>query len=134
MKRFITAKLAAIAILAGIAVGTSQQAAAQGIQRFQPSRPSVSPYLNLLRFNPGPLPNYQALVRPALQQRTLNQQQRSFNQRQQTTFIQQNAVIQRLQTDFVRTQQGPATGSSSGFQTQGSRSTFQNSSAYFRTR
>lgn len=124
--------LIALAVFfAGTAV---EPASAQRPTRFQSNRPTVSPYLNLLRFNPSPLPNYQALVRPALQQGVLNRQQQAFSQQQQTTLIQQNAVIQRLQSDLVQAQQGPATGSSSGFQAPGSRATFQNSSRYFRTR
>lgn len=44
--------------------------------RYTLSRPTVSPYLNLLRRNSefNPLPNYQTLVRPQLEQRQQSQQ------------------------------------------------------------
>jgi hypothetical protein len=51
--------------------------------RYQPSRPTVSPYLNLLRRNTGPLPNYYSLVRPQLQQLETNQRQQVLNTQQQ---------------------------------------------------
>ncbi len=35
-------------------------------------RPTVSPYLNLFRGNSGPVPNYQTLVRPQLNQLETN--------------------------------------------------------------
>jgi hypothetical protein len=44
-------------------------------QRYSPSRPTVSPYLNLLRRDNGPVPNYHTLVRPEFQQLANNQQQ-----------------------------------------------------------
>ena len=53
-------------------------------QSYSPHTPTTSPYLNLLRFNSGPLPNYQSLVRPQLYQRQFNQNM----QRQ----VRQNAI------------------------------------------
>ena len=57
--------------------------------RYQPSRPTVSPYLNLLRRDVGPIPNYYSLVRPQLNQIDLNQRQQVVNQQQ--AQIQTNA-------------------------------------------
>jgi hypothetical protein len=71
-------------LLLMLAVGFSltlpDWAQAQGIrssrgQRYAPSRPTVSPYLNLLRRDNGPVPNYHTLVRPQFQQLANNQQQ-----------------------------------------------------------
>jgi hypothetical protein len=78
-------------------------------QRYQPSRPTVSPYLNLFRNNSGPLPNYYSLVRPQLYQQSYNEQQ----QYQQT---QQAAALNALQTQ-VQQQQAPVTqtGKASGY-------------------
>lgn len=45
----------------------------QGFRTYEPTKPTVSPYLNLLRTNFGPLPNYQSLVRPQLRQQSFNQ-------------------------------------------------------------
>jgi hypothetical protein len=47
---------------------------AQVARRYQPSRPTVSPYLNLFRNNVGPLPNYYSLVRPQINQLAVNNQ------------------------------------------------------------
>jgi hypothetical protein len=58
--------------------------------RFQPSRPTISPYLNLLRRDVGPLPNYYSLVRPQLNQIEFDQRQRVINAQQQGQ-IQQNS-------------------------------------------
>ena len=51
------------------------EVSAQEPPRYSPSRATVSPYLNLLRNNTGPLPAYHGLVRPALNQQAYNQQQ-----------------------------------------------------------
>jgi hypothetical protein len=73
-----------------IAVMASQQALAQVPPiRYQPSRPTISPYLNLLRQYTGPLPNYHSLVRPQIQQLNNNQQQQ-YQLQQQRTAIQTN--------------------------------------------
>ena len=94
-------------------------------QRFQPATPTVSPYLNLLRQNNSPIPNYYSLVRPALQQQQINLQQ-------QTILRQQNAEIRQLQTNLLKTQtEGPVSGSPSWFQTPGTRSTFLNTSQFY---
>jgi hypothetical protein len=76
--------------------------------RYQPSRPTVSPYLNLFRNNTGPLPNYYSLVRPQLNQL-------DFNQRQMTAQQQQNAAIGALQAETRQLGTTTQTGKSSGF-------------------
>ena len=59
-----------VGTLAGIGslVGATASEA-QYQRRFEPSRPTISPYLNLFRFNDSNVPNYQSLVRPLQQQR-----------------------------------------------------------------
>lgn len=103
-------------------------AAAQRLQRpqrYEPARPTISPYLNLLRENVSPIPNYYSLVRPQLQQQRINQQQQSL-------LIRQNSEIRQLQTNLLRTQaEGPVSGTPSWFQNPGSRSTFLNTSQYY---
>ena len=81
----------------------------QQARRYQPSRPTVSPYLNLFRSNTGPLPNYYSLVRPQLNQQTFNQQQMI----QQT---QQNAALGLLQNQVRQSTISP-TGKQSGYMT-----------------
>ncbi len=94
-------------------------------QRFQPSRPTVSPYLNLFRNNNSPVPNYYTFVRPELNQMQVNQQQ-------QQLLLRQSAEIQGLQQNLLQAQTaGPVSGTSSWFQTPGSRSTFMNTGGYF---
>ncbi len=59
----------------------------QAQRRYQPNSPTVSPYLNLLRTNLGPLPNYHSLVRPQLNQQNFNRgasQVMDYNLRQMT--------------------------------------------------
>ncbi|MEM9366175.1 MAG: hypothetical protein AAGD07_09270 [Planctomycetota bacterium] len=71
--------------------------------------PTLSPYLDLLRFNGGVLPNYQQFVRPRLElNRTLQSQARQID-RQNRALYQLNRQISRP------TAQGTETGVRSGF-------------------
>jgi hypothetical protein len=100
------------------------------VRRYQPSRPTVSPYLNLFRERTGVVPNYYTLVRPF-------QDQYHVNQLQQQYMRQQNQVIQQLQTDVYGLQKNQAapviapTGTGSWFGQPGSRNTFMNTSRYY---
>jgi len=76
--------------------------------RYQPARPTISPYLNLFRGNTGPLPNYYSLVRPQLYQQ-------DFNQRQLTSQQQQNSAIGALQVESRQLGTTTQTGKASGF-------------------
>lgn len=54
----------------------AEHVVAQPPARYQPSKPIFSPYLNLLRRDPGQiLPSYQAYVLPRIQSRQFRQQQ-----------------------------------------------------------
>lgn len=95
--------------------------ASQAQQRYQPSTPTVSPYLNLFQNNRNgsfnrALPNYYTLVRPQLQQNRINAQQQQLLQEQDTTIqdLQQNVQI-------LQQQPGPTvvTGHNSWFQNTG---------------
>ena len=100
-------------------------ALAQRPQRYQPTRPTVSPYLNLLRRNNSVTPNYYSFVRPVQRQIAINQQQLTFQ-------TMQTAELQRLQASVMQAQSGgPVTGSSSWFQNPGTRSTYLNTSGYY---
>ena len=69
----------------------------QGRRTYEPSSPTVSPYLNLLRSNLGPLPNYHSLVRPQMRQQSFNRgatQVLDYNRRQ-INSIENSPVIQR---------------------------------------
>ena len=76
--------VAACVLTLVFAIAFSGQARAQGVgfgpsSQFAPT-PTLSPYLDLLRTNTGPLPNYQQFVRPRIQlRRTLVQQANQIN-------------------------------------------------------
>src|SRR5262245_13587518 len=87
---------------------------AQGVQRYQPSRPTVSPYMNLFRTNAGPLPNYYSLVRPQINQLAVNSQLASQQ-------VQQSASLNLLPSQAAQQTVTP-TGKNSWFQTYGRQS------------
>lgn len=97
------------------------------VRRYQPSRPTTSPYLNLTRLNVSAVPNYYSLVRPAQRQQVLNQQEQALR-------MQQAGSLQRLQNDVQRgLQPATGTGKRSGFMTSGSRATFNSTNRFFQT-
>lgn len=109
----------------GVLLVLGSEAVAQRPQRYQPARPTVSPYMNLFRNNNSPVPNYYSFVRPQLNQIQVNQEQ-------QALLMRQNSEIQGLQKNLLQTRtDGPVSGSPSWFQTPGSRSTFMNTSGYY---
>lgn len=93
-------------------------------ERYQPSTPTVSPYLNLFQngrggqFSRG-VPNYYSLVRPQLQQQRVNKAQ-------QTLIQQQGATIQQLQENQLLLEQQPAAETVTGHGSQ-----FMNTSRYY---
>jgi hypothetical protein len=92
-----------------------------GRREYSTARPAVSPYLNLLRENRGPVPNYHSLVRPQLQQHAINRQQQAINQQQQTSIRAQQRGLKSVQTGLLevrRPQAGP-TGRVGGFMNYG---------------
>ena len=72
--------------------------------RYEPRTPTVSPYLNLLRTDPGGVPNYYSLVRPRVEafdryQQGVNnfrQYQQENERRQQELYLQQQQDYQAL--------------------------------------
>ncbi len=82
-KRLPRCLTAFVVLLATTAVAEAQ---AQAPRRYQPARPTVSPYLNLFRNNTGPLPNYYSLVRPQINQQAFNTQV-AAQQAQQTSAL-----------------------------------------------
>ena len=97
----------------------------QQVRRYQPKTPTVSPYLNLLRFNDSGLPNYYSLVRPQQRQRAFNNQSRLLSRRQAIT-------VGRLQNDFQKGRLPIApTGTGSWFMKTSARSTFLDTSRFY---
>jgi hypothetical protein len=91
--------------------------------RYRPARPTMSPYLNLLRDNSSTLSNYYSFVRP-------EQRQRAINREGQATVRQQANALRMVQND-VQLGQAPirTTGKGGGHMTGGSR--FMTSSRFF---
>ena len=126
--------LLVLAITAGcVALLGGTASTAQG-QRYEPSTPTVSPYLNLFQNNRNgrqfnsALPNYYSLVRPRLQQQQTNQNQQQLIQQQSRTIGQLQGNLQQLQ------QAGPLvvpTGNSSWFNNPGGRAKFRDTSSYY---
>jgi hypothetical protein len=88
--------------------------------RYQPSRPTVSPYLNLFRNGNSAAMNYQTLVRPQINQENTNQQERTAVQR-----------LQRQLGDVSQTVYGAAAARS--MRTTGHRTVFLDYSHYYTT-
>lgn len=111
MRNLLPRGLSALIVVLALAAASEAQAQA----RYQPSRPTVSPYMNLFRGNVGPLPNYYSLVRPQINQL-------AFDRDVATVQLQQKAGLNMLQTQ-VGKQAATPTGKHSGFNTYG-RQTF----------
>jgi hypothetical protein len=90
---FLLAAFAVLAMFAADAKAQSPRGIGGYSGRYQPVRPTVSPYLNLYRTQRGPIPNYHLYVRPILQQQQINAQQNAaVNQLQQGLQQSQNTV------------------------------------------
>jgi hypothetical protein len=104
-------------ILAAVALSPLIAGAQGRPQRYTPSRPTVSPYVNLLRRDAGPVTNYYTLVRPQQQQQAINQQQQSVNLQQQSLLQTQQQGLRTVQEGLLQIRQ-PAvnpTGTGGGF-------------------
>ena len=102
----------AVLLLAQASYGQNQR------PRYQPSRPTVSPYLYLSRQETNGMPSYYAFVRPY-------ERQSQVNQAQQGQLRTQQGEIQNLDNQLQVRQTGAAP--------TGSNSTFMNYSHYFPT-
>ncbi|QDU55058.1 hypothetical protein [Aeoliella mucimassa] len=97
------------------------------VPRYQPTRPTTSPYLNLLRPE-GAIPNYYSLVRPMQRQNQMQSQLRSDFQK----FGQQQGMINRTlekrlsQPEFIR-----PTGSAGWYMEEGTVPPYQNTGYYY---
>lgn len=118
LKKWLIAPLAIALLAGGVSLG-------QQIRRYTPKSPTVSPYLNLLQNNNSGLPSYYSLVRPQLQQRTINRevQRQEHRQRQQ---------LQRLGTRQESIQELVApTGTGGWFMATGQRAKFLGTSQFY---
>ncbi|QDT73357.1 hypothetical protein I41_25460 [Lacipirellula limnantheis] len=95
------------------------------VARYQPRTPTISPYLNLTRFDNGGIPNYYSLVRPQIQQQR-------FNSQAQRTVNLQETQINTLQSEMQSGATTPAvTGGGSWFMQPATQTRFLDSSRYF---
>ncbi len=104
----------AIAVSAFVATSAFVTTHGQDVPRYTPQRPTVSPYLNLLRNDNGALPNYHSLVRPQLNQL-------SYDRQMSRVARSQSLQIQSLSEVAGETTAGPT----------GTGSVFNNRSHYF---
>lgn len=116
-------------LLAGLFVACSTETCEAQVARYQPRTSTVSPYLNLGRFNGGGLPNYYALVRPQIQQRQFNTQAARVAQLQQAEIV--SLQTQSNQGQGLASPQGVQTGHNSWFMTPGTEHSFMNTSHFY---
>jgi hypothetical protein len=108
----IRSKQLVIAFLAIACVAFACPTRALGQRRtnwqYQPAKRTLSPYMNLLQTNVGPVPNYYSLVRPRLQQD-------AFNRQVEATERAQSLRIQAIATEERSLQPISRTGKAAGF-------------------
>jgi hypothetical protein len=112
-----TRKLFLLFLAGVVASSATVVSAQQRPARYTPARPTISPYLNLLRRDTGPVPNYFTLVRPEFQQRAINQQQQAINELQRQDLLNQEQSLQQLQDSALRLRDPSmrSTGTGGGF-------------------
>ena len=67
----------------------------QSAPRYRPQRPTISPYVNLLRNDSGPVPNYYSLVRPQQDQQAWDREASRFAQSSDLAIRQLNTIVDR---------------------------------------
>lgn len=102
-------------------------------QRYMPSTPTVSPYLNLFQNRNGrpfnnALPNYFTFVRPMQRQQQINQYQQQVIQNQGQMIGQLQGNLQQMQQ---QANQPVVSGHGSWFANPGQRSQFLNTSRFY---
>ena len=124
--RQLTKMLLLAACVSVLSLGRSELCSAQ-VARYQPRTPTISPYLNLTRFDNGGIPNYYSLVRPQLNQQRFNSQtQRAANFQEQQINTLQSKVNPGTAAPVI-------TGGGSWFMQPGTQTRYLDSSRYFPT-
>ena len=119
---FRMAVLAALGVLATFSAPATTEAQ---VQRYQPRRATVSPYINLSRINNGAVPNYYSLVRPQLLQQAFEAQVQRTQRQQTGALVDLNSRLEQ------RVEPVAPTGTASWFLTPGSRQTFLDTTGYY---
>ena len=87
----------------GIGLIFAASSGAQDYQRYQPARPTLSPYLNFFRTDVGVVHNYLRVVQPSIQlQSTLNRQQLQIGRQQSEIQLLLHSQRQPITTSSVR--------------------------------
>jgi hypothetical protein len=111
---------------------TSESIAQQ--RRYEPSQPTVSPYLQLFRNDVGQnsaLPNYFNFVRPLQQQYQVNQTQQRLLQQQYQAIGQLRSNVQALEGQLAQGQVVAPTGKGSWFNRPSTKSGYLNTSRFY---
>jgi hypothetical protein len=112
-------KPSTVSLMIGVVIAFwgTQVTAQRQPRSYTPSQPTVSPYLNLLRRDTGPVTNYYTLVRPQQQQQAINRQQQANNQQQQSFLQTQQQGLRTVQQGLLQIRQSQAspTGRGGGF-------------------
>lgn len=124
LRLWVIATLALAAMLLDVKGGDAQ------VRRYQPNRPTVSPYLNLFRPNNNVIPNYQSLVRPEQDALRFRQEQLRYDRQQTQALNQLRTNMQVMQQPAVTSELVAPTGKGAWFNRQGP-STFQNTSRFY---
>lgn len=125
--------LALVALVVGTTWLPLRESCAQ-VVRYQPSTPTVSPFLNLFQNGrngrTNTALNYYNLVRPLQQQNQTNQVQQRFIQQQANTIDQLQLNLQQLEQN-QKTGQPVRTGHAAWFNNPGTQSRFLNTSQFY---
>jgi hypothetical protein len=122
-----------VGLIALAAVLHAASASFGQVRRYEPSRPTISPYLQLFRDrdrNPR-LPNYYSFVRPMQQQYQMNQFQQQQLQRQSQQIGQLQSQVQQFQQGQFTGPLVAPTGKGAGFMRPSSRNAFMNTSRFY---
>ncbi len=123
-------RLAISTLASGLLVLAASASYGQVQRRYQPSRPTVSPYLTLFRPNNNVIPNYESLVRPEQEALRFRQRQQQYDGHQSQQLNQLKSTVQVMQQPAGSSELVAPTGKGSWFNRQGG-SSFQNTSRFY---
>lgn len=103
--------VAALVFLTAVCWGSDcfSQVRFSQVPRYQPARPTTSPFLNLLRPDSGAVPNFHSLVRPAISQGAAFQRQQQQLRRQRVLIRQLEEVGMQQRAAEIRSTGAAAT-------------------------
>ena len=120
--------LACAVVCLGMVIATPSRA--QEL-RYEPSTPTISPYLNLFRDRTSAVPNYYSLVRPQLLQIEQDKAQRRINQQNAASANRLQSELTDLQRRQATLLQLPPTGKNAWFLRPSERQQFMNTGTFY---